>query len=488
MVCIENGANVSTFRDAAADHFQKSILSLGRFSKNKRIDLLIDFARVLQRYDSEWKLTLAGRPGDLQTDEVSALVENAGLSDAIDVVASPTNETVKALMQNSSFVASSSEYEGFGVAAVEGMSAGLFPLLSEIPPFRRLIARTGLGIAIDYKLPEAGARLLLEHLPELAASYAERRAACMQAAEAYDWHGVCQEYAEFYNAAIGTTVRAIFDVPVQVQTFDAAVERIDTCYARREPVAIAFANAHTLNVAADNAEFREALQNSLVFNDGIGADIASRLLYGAPFPENLNGTDFGPNYLRASRHLYRIFLLGATPGTAERAAQRLASICPQHEFVGCHHGHFNAEQVPELIDRIRQVKADVLLVAMGNPKQELFIQRHLAATGCTLGIGVGALFDFLAGDVPRAMPWVQQCRLEWLFRLAQEPHRLARRYLAGIPLFLTRILRQWWSGSRVMEVEPRARRRSCNSSRTSPRRCPATGNVRHSRWRWISTS
>ena len=124
-----------------------------------------------------------------------------------------------------------------------------------------------------------------------------------------------------------------------------------------------------------SAEFRAALQNSLVFNDGIGVDIASRLLYGSPFPENLNGTDFGPNYLRATRTSLSDLHAGGDAGTAERAAQRLASICPQHEFVGCHHGHFDAEQVPELIDRIRRSKADVLLVAMGNPKQELFIQQ-----------------------------------------------------------------------------------------------------------------
>ena len=142
------------------------------------------------------------------------------------------------------------------------------------------------------------------------------------------------------------TVRTILDVPVQVRTFDEAVERIDARYARREQVAIAFANAHSLNVASESAEFRRALQNSLVFNDGIGVDIASRLLYGSPFPENLNGTDFGPNYLRATRHRYRIFLLGAKPGTAERAAQRLSSLCPQHAFVGCHHGHFEDERAP----------------------------------------------------------------------------------------------------------------------------------------------
>jgi alpha-1,3-mannosyltransferase len=276
----------------------------------------------------------------------------------------------------------------------------------------------------------------------------------MQAAKAYDWPGVCQDYSKLYNAAIGATVRTILDVPVQVQTFDDAVDRIDEHYARREQGAIAFANAHTLNVAAKSAEFRGALQASLVFNDGIGVDIASRLLYGSPFPENLNGTDFGPNYLRATRHRYRIFLLGAKPGTAERAAQRLASMCPQHAFVGCHHGHFDDGQVPELIDLIRQSKSHVLLVAMGNPKQELFIQKHLAETGCTLGIGVGALFDFLAGNVHRAKPWVRRWRLEWLYRLAQEPRRLAWRYLIGIPMFLTRILRQAWSGSRLMVRRP----------------------------------
>jgi alpha-1,3-mannosyltransferase len=454
MVCIENGANVSIFLGASAVKFQKSIISIGRFAKNKRLDLLIEFVRSLRRYDSEWRLTIAGRPGDLRADEISALIAEAGLSDSVDVVASPSDQAVKTLMGNSSFVASSSEYEGFGVAAVEGMSAGLIPLLSEIPPFRRLIARTGLGFTIDYSSPDAAARLLLERLPEIASSYAEQRAACMQATKAYDWPGVCQEYSKFYDAVTGATVRTILDVPVQVQTFDAAVEDIDARYAKREPVAIAFANAHTLNVAAESVEFRWALQRSLVLNDGFGVDIASRLLYGSSFPENLNGTDFAPNYLRATRHRYRIFLLGAKPGTAERAAQRLTSICPRHEFVGCHHGHFDSHQLPELIDLIRHSKADVLLVAMGNPKQELFIEKHLATTGCTLGIGVGALFDFLAGNVPRAMPWVQRWRLEWFYRLAQEPRRLAGRYLAGIPVFLTRVAMQLWSGARVKSSAP----------------------------------
>ncbi len=454
LVCIENGANVSTFYEASAAKLQKSIISVGRFAGNKRIDRLVEFVAALRRYDSDWKLTLAGRPGDLPVEQIHALVDRFGLRDAIEVVVSPSDDTIKALLRKSSFVASASEYEGFGIAAIEGMSAGLLPILSDIPPYCRLTARTGMGMIMNYADPDDAARRLLKALPEISSSYAEQRVACTEAAKAYAWPGVCDAYAKFYGAVTGTTERTILDVPVQVRSFDDAVCLVDRNYETCQRVSIAFANAHTLNVAASNGDFRAALQNSLVLNDGIGVDIASRLLYGSPFPDNLNGTDFSPNYLRATRHRYRIFLLGAKPGTAQQAARRLSFLCPQHTIVGCHHGHFDPGQLPEVIEHIRRSKADVLLVAMGNPKQELFIQQHLAATGCIVGIGVGALFDFLAGNVPRATPWVQRWRLEWLYRLSQEPRRLAGRYLVGIPLFFARVSRQWLSGARVTVARP----------------------------------
>lgn len=454
MVCIENGANISKFHDASSHEFKKSIVSIGRFSKNKRIDLLIGFVQALHRYDSEWKLTVAGRPGDLQVDDIVALVKAAGIADAIDVIASPADEVARNLIRNSSFVASASEFEGFGVAAVEGMSAGLFPLLSNIAPFRRLVARTGLGMIVDFLQPDASARRLLENLAGASSRYAENRAACVNAVSIFDWRRVSASYSSLYDAAIGRRVRSFLDVPVQVQTFEGAVELIDSCVERRKRVTVAFANAHTLNVAAKNPSFRMALQKSIVFNDGVGVNIASRILYGSRFQENLNGTEFVPDYLQRTRHRYRVFLLGARPGVAERAAQRLFALNPLHKIVGCRHGHFDAGNVTEIIELIRKSESDVILVAMGNPKQELFLGDHLAATGCTLGIGVGALFDFLAGEVPRAMPWVRRWRLEWVYRLAQEPRRLARRYLLGNPLFLMRIFRQWLSGSRVMGAAP----------------------------------
>jgi alpha-1,3-mannosyltransferase len=91
---------------------------------------------------------------------------------------------------------------------------------------------------------------------------------------------------------------------------------------------------------------------------------------------------------------------------------------------------------------------------MGNPEQEAWLSAHLTESGCRLGFGVGGLFDFLAGSVPRAPDWVQSARLEWMFRLLQEPRRLWRRYLVDMPLFLARIFRQWLAGARVSRVPP----------------------------------
>jgi alpha-1,3-mannosyltransferase len=181
----------------------------------------------------------------------------------------------------------------------------------------------------------------------------------------------------------------------------------------------------------------------------VGVDVASRLLFGKPFPENLNGTDFMPRYLQWTSHRYRIFLVGAKPGIIERASRRLSESVPLHEIVGCHSGYFPAASNGEVVAAIRDAKADVVLVGMGNPEQEIWLEENLAASGCRLGFAVGALFDFLSGEVARAPSAVQGIRLEWLFRLAQEPRRLAQRYLVGSPVFLLRVAVQWLSGYRV---------------------------------------
>jgi len=184
-----------------------------------------------------------------------------------------------------------------------------------------------------------------------------------------------------------------------------------------------------------------------VLNDGIGTDIASRVLYGAKFPDNLNGTAFVPYFLSELQRGLRIFLLGAKPGIAERTAAVLQDQFPHHRVVGVRDGYGDID-APALSKMIRSARADLLLVGLGNPTQELWLARHFEATGCTLGVAVGALFDFMAGQVPRAPHWIRSARLEWLYRLCVEPRRLASRYLLGNPRFLSSVVALWWSGAR----------------------------------------
>ncbi|MBX3618896.1 MAG: WecB/TagA/CpsF family glycosyltransferase [Rhizobacter sp.] len=162
-----------------------------------------------------------------------------------------------------------------------------------------------------------------------------------------------------------------------------------------------------------------------VVNDGIGMDLAARLMHGQRFQENLNGTDFIPRLLRGSPLPLRVFLFGARPDVVREASRAVEKRFGQ-EVVGALSGYGVDDAA--VCERIRSTRPDVVLVALGNPLQERWILDHAAALPPALYVGVGALFDFLADRAVRAPTWVRRLRLEWLFRLAQEPRRLWKRY------------------------------------------------------------
>lgn len=234
--------------------------------------------------------------------------------------------------------------------------------------------------------------------------------------------------------------RAFLGVPVAVCNREQAASYFDEAVAERRLLKIAFANAHTLNVAARDAQVLAELQGFCILNDGIGLDVASRIKFGQPFPENLNGTDFMPFYLARSRFALRLYLLGGTPDVVEAAAKIFGRDYPGHSVVGFHHGYLESGDDARICAAIASIGADVVLVSMGNPLQELWIAKNGAATGAKLLFGVGALFDFVSGRIPRAPQWVRSLRCEWVYRLAREPGRLWRRYLTGNASFLRSIL------------------------------------------------
>jgi exopolysaccharide biosynthesis WecB/TagA/CpsF family protein len=233
--------------------------------------------------------------------------------------------------------------------------------------------------------------------------------------------------------------KIIFGVSICDLSRDAAIAVLLASIATDQHRKLAFCNAHTANSAWENENFRLLLKNFTVFADGLGIDMAAKALYGAPFMANLNGTDFVPALLQKAHIPLRLALIGSKPNIADLAAKQIANCTPQHSVCAVMHGFGSNDEVEDFLDTLAKNPVDILLVAMGNPKQEIWIAENISAKHARLAIGVGALFDFLTGEVPRAPLWVRALRIEWLYRLAQEPKRLFRRYVLGNPLFLLRV-------------------------------------------------
>ncbi len=222
--------------------------------------------------------------------------------------------------------------------------------------------------------------------------------------------------------------------PVMCTTTGELTQTLTKALDNSEKHLLFFANTNFV-VKCQPLQTQMSESNTLIVNDGIGVDIATWLIHRKKFPENLNGTDFIPHYLNHANSKARVFLFGAKPGIAERAAQTLKNIHGVN-VVGMCDGYRPSTSFGHLIDEMNAANANVVLVAMGNPAQEKWILDYHKKLDASVFIGVGALLDFLAGDKPRAPRIVQKLRLEWLYRLCLEPTRLLRRYTVDIAVFL----------------------------------------------------
>jgi 1,2-diacylglycerol 3-beta-glucosyltransferase len=248
----------------------------------------------------------------------------------------------------------------------------------------------------------------------------------------------------------------IAGVPVDRIDMAGALGRLHAAVSEHSQTHVATVNVDFLVSAQRNAELRSVLAASeLNVADGTPVVWLSRLL-GRPVPERVAGTDLVPRLAaEAAGSGLRVFFLGGEGGVAAIAARRLAR---EHDGLQVA-GWLEPPRAPlealasdDMIAAVNQARPDVLLVALGNPKQELWIarHRHLMPTVSVL-IGVGCVFDLLAGRARRAPRWMQRSGLEWLHRLAGEPRRLARRYVSDagwLALASTRILVQRATGRR----------------------------------------
>jgi N-acetylglucosaminyldiphosphoundecaprenol N-acetyl-beta-D-mannosaminyltransferase len=220
-----------------------------------------------------------------------------------------------------------------------------------------------------------------------------------------------------------------------------AVEILQERLLSRQGGQIFFANAHTMVTASKNPALTQALEQcDMLLADGSGVRWSSALL-NKPLRYNLNGTDLVPALCQsgAERGL-SIYLLGGKPGVAEDAAANLKASYPELTIAGTQHGYFPVEETEQVLETIRQARPHLLLVAMGVPNQEIWINQHAARLPGIACMGVGGLFDFLAKRVPRAPRVIRAMGMEWGWRLAMEPQRLWKRYLLGNLVFISLVV------------------------------------------------
>ena len=220
-----------------------------------------------------------------------------------------------------------------------------------------------------------------------------------------------------------------------------AIAAIERLIERRDPSLIVTPNAQHIVLLQEPGDFQSAYRAAaLVLADSVPLVRVSRLL-GAPLKERVAGADVMPALCRvaAEKH-YRIFLLGAAAGVAERAAGILTAEHPDLVVAGTHSPPSGFEADPAAtaaaVRSVRAAAPDVLFVALGTPKGEVWAWKNLAALDVPATLCVGASFDFLAGVQKRAPRWVQKAGCEWAFRLAHDPGRLWKRYLIGNARFL----------------------------------------------------
>ncbi len=233
----------------------------------------------------------------------------------------------------------------------------------------------------------------------------------------------------------------LFGIEVIDSDLNAAADWIVKATLQLSLTSVAFVNAHSVNVMNRNVGMNSALSHfSAVFCDGIGVRIAARAA-GVDLTDNVNGTDLFPVLCdKVAEAGVPMYLLGSQDGIAAAAANRMCQSRPGLAIAGTSSGFFaNAHEEEEAIAAINASGAKILLVGMGVPYQEIWIAKNRSQINVPVVIGVGGLFDYYSGRIARAPLALRRMGLEWAWRLALEPRRLAHRYLVGNFDFLVRL-------------------------------------------------
>ena len=231
----------------------------------------------------------------------------------------------------------------------------------------------------------------------------------------------------------------ILGVKVNSLTMAQAVEAVQQFIAEKKVALVATANAEMLMRATRDEELKDILnQADLVVPDGAGTVWAAGHL-GEPMPERVAGFDLAQELMReAPARGDRIYFFGSAPGVADKAKAKAEELYPGIQVVGTRNGFFTEADEPGIIAEIKAARPDILLAALGVPKQEKWLKKHMQELQVPVSIGVGGTLDVMAGVMERAPLWMQKAKLEWLFRGLKQPSRAGR--LLALPKFVLKVV------------------------------------------------
>ncbi len=239
----------------------------------------------------------------------------------------------------------------------------------------------------------------------------------------------------------------ILGVGISVLNLETATTRVLTALAAGSKGYICVTGVHGIIEAQDDPDFLAILNDALLCTpDGMPTVLIGKFCHGKEEMGRVYGPDLMWEIFRSTENTsVRHFLYGGAPGVAERLAERLGAHFPGATIAGTWCPPFReltAVEEADLEKQLTTAKADIMWIGLSTPKQEKFMARYLGRLPITLMVGVGAAFDFHAGRVSKAPPWIQQSSLEWLYRLTREPARLWPRYRRIVPRFLFLFARQ----------------------------------------------
>lgn len=441
----------------------------------------------------------AGEGGE--REEIEQIIREKGLSDCVRLLGGQNRKSILELYRLADIVLvpsveSENVEEATSLSALEAMASGR-PLIAGnvgglaemvndgengllVPADAEAIAATILGLAADHEL---GARMAAAARRYVVENHSHLRAAA--------------EYAEVYRLAVerlnpkaavpaATSTDAAAQAGATTQPQPAASKaanpwesisvlglRLDLVGLEQAAnwivataeessrtdgelpvtrVAASFNPELVMKTQSDPRAAEALLAADLCYADGVGAVWAAKrqgarltdVGRGLRDMERVAGIDLAQRVLQlAAAKDLPVFFLGAAEGIADEAARRQEAALPGLRIVGCHHGYFGTADEADVVRAIRESGARILLVAMGAPRQEIFLQRHKHGLGPAAALGVGGSFNVWSGNVKRAPEWTQRARVEWLYRLASDPRRLRRQMV--LPRYAAQVLR-WYPG------------------------------------------